>query len=103
MNAEQFRGKWTHFKGELKQKWGWSDPRNTEEYKNCDICANDIFRHSWEGARGHRSCGSPQIAGVSVAGPLVARVTVTSSACVIGNAICSLRQRRSPRRRPGFR
>lgn len=35
---------------ELKQKWGWSDPRNTEEYKNCDICANDIFRHSWEGA-----------------------------------------------------
>lgn len=35
---------------DLKQKWGWSDPRNTEEYKNCDICANDIFRHSWESA-----------------------------------------------------
>jgi L-fuculose-phosphate aldolase len=35
---------------DLKQKWGWSDPRNTDEYKNCDICANDIFRHSWEGA-----------------------------------------------------
>ena len=35
---------------DLKQKWGWSDPRNTEEYKNCDICANDIFRHSWAGA-----------------------------------------------------
>ena len=33
---------------ELKQKWGWSDPRNTEEYKNCDICANDIFRESWQ-------------------------------------------------------
>lgn len=32
---------------ELKDKWGWSDPRNTEEYKNCDICANDIFRESW--------------------------------------------------------
>ena len=32
---------------ELKAKWGWSDPRNTEEYKNCDICANDIFRDSW--------------------------------------------------------
>ena len=31
-----------------KQKWGWSDPRNTEEYKNCDICANDIFRESWK-------------------------------------------------------
>ena len=22
MNAEQLKGKWTHFKGELKQKWG---------------------------------------------------------------------------------
>ncbi|HEX5104510.1 MAG TPA: class II aldolase/adducin family protein [Pirellulaceae bacterium] len=33
---------------ELKAKWGWSDPRNTEEYKNCDICANDIFRESWK-------------------------------------------------------
>lgn len=35
---------------ELKAKWGWSDPRNTEEYKNCDICANDIFRESWAGS-----------------------------------------------------
>jgi L-fuculose-phosphate aldolase len=33
---------------ELKQKWGWSDPRNTKEYENCDICANDIFRDSWQ-------------------------------------------------------
>jgi L-fuculose-phosphate aldolase len=33
---------------DLKQKWGWADPRNTPEYKNCDICANDIFRDSWK-------------------------------------------------------
>lgn len=33
---------------ELKDKWGWSDPRNTPEYKDCDICANDIFRESWQ-------------------------------------------------------
>jgi L-fuculose-phosphate aldolase len=33
---------------DLKQKWGWSDPRNTDEYKNCDICANDIFRGTWQ-------------------------------------------------------
>ncbi len=32
----------------LKQKWGWADPRNTEQYKDCDICANDIFRDSWK-------------------------------------------------------
>ena len=34
----------------LKTKWGFSDPRNTEEYENCDICANDIFRESWSEA-----------------------------------------------------
>jgi L-fuculose-phosphate aldolase len=33
---------------DLKQKWGWADPRNTDEYKNCDVCANDIFRTSWQ-------------------------------------------------------
>ena len=32
----------------LKQDWGWSDPRNTKDYENCDICANDIFRESWK-------------------------------------------------------
>jgi L-fuculose-phosphate aldolase len=32
---------------ELKDKWGYKDPRNTAEYENCDICANDIFRESW--------------------------------------------------------
>jgi L-fuculose-phosphate aldolase len=32
----------------LKDKWGFSDPRNTPEYKDCDICANDIFRESWQ-------------------------------------------------------
>ncbi len=32
---------------ELKAKWGFTDPRNTEQYENCDICANDIFRDSW--------------------------------------------------------
>jgi L-fuculose-phosphate aldolase len=32
---------------DLKQQWGYKDPRNTPEYQNCDICANDIFRDSW--------------------------------------------------------
>ena len=35
---------------ELKDKWGYKDPRNTSEYENCDICANDIFRESWADA-----------------------------------------------------
>ena len=32
---------------ELKDKWGFADPRLTDEYQNCDICANDVFRESW--------------------------------------------------------
>ncbi|MGD0382999.1 MAG: class II aldolase/adducin family protein [Thermoguttaceae bacterium] len=31
---------------ELKGKWGFADPRM--EMKNCDICANDVFRESWK-------------------------------------------------------
>jgi L-fuculose-phosphate aldolase len=31
---------------DLKGKWGFKDPRN--EMKNCDICANDVFRDSWK-------------------------------------------------------
>lgn len=34
----------------LKQQWGFADPRNTPEMKNCDICANDVFRDSWKDA-----------------------------------------------------
>jgi L-fuculose-phosphate aldolase len=33
---------------DLKQKWGFTDPRLEKEYENCDICANDIFRNSWQ-------------------------------------------------------
>lgn len=40
---------------ELKDKWGFSDPRNTKEYEDCDICANDIFRDSWQDAGVERS------------------------------------------------
>lgn len=35
---------------ELKDKWGFADPRNTKEFENCDVCANDIFRESWKSA-----------------------------------------------------
>jgi L-fuculose-phosphate aldolase len=33
---------------DLKSQWGFADPRN--ELKNCDICANDVFRESWQQA-----------------------------------------------------
>jgi L-fuculose-phosphate aldolase len=31
---------------DLKQKWGFKDPR--AEMKNCELCANDVFRDSWK-------------------------------------------------------
>ncbi len=43
----------------LKQQWGWEDPRNTPEYKNCDVCANDIFRNSWKDAGVERQAFNP--------------------------------------------
>ncbi|MCE9555839.1 MAG: class II aldolase/adducin family protein [Planctomycetes bacterium] len=43
---------------ELKGKWGFSDPRN-EDMKNCDICANDIFRDSWKDAGIERRAFDP--------------------------------------------
>ena len=44
---------------ELKKGWGYSDPRNTEEYQNCDVCANDIFRNSWKDAGVERQAFNP--------------------------------------------
>lgn len=44
---------------ELKKGWGYTDPRNTEEYKNCDVCANDIFRSSWKDAGVERQAFNP--------------------------------------------
>ncbi|MDO4576373.1 MAG: class II aldolase/adducin family protein [Planctomycetia bacterium] len=43
---------------DLKKAWGGSDPRF--EMKNCDICANDVFRDSWSAAGlAHRGFNPP--------------------------------------------
>jgi L-fuculose-phosphate aldolase len=44
---------------DLKQKWGFTDPRLTPEYENCDICANSIFRDSWTQAGVERHAFDP--------------------------------------------
>ncbi len=31
---------------QLKDQWGFQDPRR--EMKNCELCANDVFRDSWK-------------------------------------------------------
>jgi L-fuculose-phosphate aldolase len=33
---------------ELKTKWGYKDARLAPGMENCDICANDVFRASWQ-------------------------------------------------------
>jgi L-fuculose-phosphate aldolase len=59
-------GKVTYFSEEktrelldLKKQWGFTDPRLTEEMKNCDICANDVFRDSWKAAGIERRAFEP--------------------------------------------
>jgi L-fuculose-phosphate aldolase len=42
---------------ELKGKWGFADPRM--EMKNCDICANDVFRESWKDTGVAPKCFQP--------------------------------------------
>jgi hypothetical protein len=38
MNAEQLKGQWTHFKGDLKQKWG--------KFTDDDLKQREIYRQS---------------------------------------------------------
>lgn len=46
---------------QLKEKWGYHDPRS--EIRNCDICANDVFRESWkETGVEHRAFTPPHYA-----------------------------------------
>lgn len=75
MLAKQLGG--VHFLGdqksrellELKDGWGFSDPRNTKEYEDCDICANDIFRESWKDAGvERRAFDAPPVASPAASG-----------------------------------
>ncbi|MCC6507502.1 MAG: class II aldolase/adducin family protein [Pirellulaceae bacterium] len=67
----------------LKDKWGFADPRNTEDYKNCDICANDIFRESWEaaGVTRHAFDAPPPMAPVASA---------NSASALVNQAVASM-------------
>ena len=75
MLAKQLGG--VHFLGdqksrellELKDGGGFSDPRNTKEYEDCDICANDIFRESWKDAGvERRAFDAPPVASAAASG-----------------------------------
>jgi len=65
---------------DLKDKWGWKDPRNTEQYKDCDICANDIFRDSWEDSHvQRRAFGAPEPMGPNAKQPVAMSAPSASS------------------------
>lgn len=64
----------------LKDKWGFADPRNTDDFKNCDICANDIFRESWEAAGvARKAFDAPPPMSAAVAAATQAAQTATGS------------------------
>jgi L-fuculose-phosphate aldolase len=44
---------------DLKQKWGFKDARLNAEMQNCDICANDVFRQSWNASGVERRAFEP--------------------------------------------
>ena len=69
---------------ELKQKWGFTDPRLTPEYENCDICANSIFRDSWThaGVQQHAFDPPPPMGVKRDASPEVQRDTMDREALV---------------------
>lgn len=71
----------------LKDKWGWADPRNTEEFKNCDICANDIFRESWKQAGVERRAfpAPPPMAPKTAAASQPAATASSSSASAVSS------------------
>jgi L-fuculose-phosphate aldolase len=42
---------------DLKGKWGYKDPR--AELNNCELCANDVFRESWQQTGVHQTAFTP--------------------------------------------
>jgi L-fuculose-phosphate aldolase len=44
---------------DLKKKLGFKDPRLNADMQNCDICANDVFRHSWQAGGVERRAFDP--------------------------------------------
>jgi L-fuculose-phosphate aldolase len=44
---------------DLKTKWGWTDARLGPGMENCDICANDVFRSTWQDSGVERRAFEP--------------------------------------------
>ncbi len=72
---------------ELKDKWGYKDPRNTEEFKDCDICANDIFRESWADAGVERRAFTAPPAIKTSPAPTNGRPSINGSSSASGPAL----------------
>lgn len=72
---------------ELKDKWGFADPRLTEEFKNCDICANDIFRDTWAQSGVERKAfeAPPAMPAMQPAAPPAAPPAAAATSSAMGN------------------
>jgi L-fuculose-phosphate aldolase len=68
---------------ELKKKWGFTDPRHEDDFKNCDICANDVFRSTWTDSRTHEGAfGSPTTSAASAGSVLATGSGIDEEALV---------------------
>lgn len=67
---------------DLKAKWGFKDARLEPGMENCDICANDIFRSSWESSGVERRAfdAPPPMPTRSAAATATVNTTKSSSA-----------------------
>ena len=66
---------------DLKQKWGFTDPRLDPKLENCDICATDIFRSTWKTTGVEpRAFEPPPAMGGAKSKPVAATATNTAPA-----------------------
>lgn len=65
---------------DLKTKWGFADPRT--EIKNCDICANDVFRASWKESGVAPLAFMPPSSGQGSNGPVAAQTPAPAASAV---------------------
>ena len=72
---------------DLKDQWGYKDPRNTSDYEDCDICANDIFRDSWAESGVDRRAFPAPPAGKTPAAPAAAAPVAAGNEAALVKAI----------------
>ncbi|NBT14467.1 MAG: class II aldolase/adducin family protein, partial [Planctomycetia bacterium] len=74
---------------DLKAKWGYTDPRLEKGMENCDICANDVFRSSWNATGVDRKAfDAPSPMGASPAAAAPAGIDQEQLVKIVTETVC---------------